>query len=95
MELLPPNWVCSETYLIAGAFETKAEAENMLGYLKTKFARFLIAQKAVSQHITKASFSFVPLQDVRVPTSDKQLYEKYQLSQDEIDYIEKMIKEMT
>ena len=95
MELLPPQWVCTETYLIAGSFETESEASNAITYLKTKFVRFLIAQKAVSQHITKDCFSFVPVQNFQRPFTDTVLYEKYGLNQEEISCIEDMIKEMT
>ena len=94
MELLPPQWVCTETYLIAGSFETESEASNAITYLKTKFVRFLIAQKAVSQHITKDCFSFVPVQNFQRSFTDTALYEKYGLNQEEISYIEDMIKEM-
>ena len=95
MEILPPNAVCTETYLIAGSFATIAEAENMQKYLKTKFVRFLIAQIALSQHITKNSFCFVPNQDFHRAYSDQELYEIYNLNQEEIDFIENMIKEMS
>ncbi len=95
MELLPPKAVCTETYLIAGSFDTKEEAENMQSYLKTKFVRFLIAQMALSQHITKNSFCFVPCQNFKKGFSDQELYNRYHLSADEISFIEGMIKEMS
>lgn len=94
IEVLPPNSVCTETYLIAGAFECEKKAKNLQSYLKTKFVRFLVAQIALSQHITKNSFSFVPLQDFSKPWTDAELYAKYQLNQEEIDFIESMIKPM-
>jgi hypothetical protein len=93
-ELLPPKSVCTETYLIAGSFDTEAEAVNMMSYLKTKFVRFLIAQMALSQHITKNSFCFVPLQDFKHSFTDQVLYTKYDLTDEEINFIENMIKEM-
>ena len=93
-EVLPPTFICTETYLIAGAFNTEFEAVNYFGYLKSKFVRFLISQAAISQHITKSSFIFVPKQDFSKPWTDAELYEKYKLYQDEINLIESMIKPM-
>lgn len=94
LDILPPNYVCSETYLIADAFETEIEAKNLLNYLKTKFVRFLVAQIAVSQHITKNCFSFVPVQNYHKAWTDNDLYAKYHLSEEEINFIESMIKPM-
>ena len=91
-EILPPRTVCTETYLIAGSFDNQKTAQNFLGYLKTKFARFLILQIAISQHLTRSSFSIVPVQDFDNLWTDQKLYEKYNLSQAEIDYIEATIK---
>lgn len=92
MELLAPPSVCTETYLLAGSFESKEEAQNLLSYLKTRFARFLIAQVAVSQHITRRCFAFVPIQDFSKPWTDTELYTKYGLDEEEIAFIESMIK---
>lgn len=94
MEILPPKSICTETYLLAGWFNTEKEAKNLSSYLKTRFARFLIAQIAVSQHITKNCFSFVPVQDFTTPCTDADLYVKYGLSDEEIAFIENMIKPM-
>ena len=93
-EILPPMYICTETYLLAGYFDDKNKANNLLNYLKTKFTRFLIAQIAVSQHITKNSFAFVPVQNFSKQWTDKNLYSKYGLSDDEIAFIESMIKPM-
>ena len=94
IELLPPNAVCTETYLIAGAYDNKNDAINLQKYLCTRFVRFLVAQIAVSQHITRGCFAFVPIQDFTKPWTDEILNEKYELTQDEIAFIESMIKPM-
>ena len=94
MEVLPPKNICTETYLIAGCFDTEVEANNLLSYLKTKFVRFLVGQIAVSQHITKSCFKFVPIQDFSSLWTDEELYAKYGLTDDEIAFIESMIKPM-
>ena len=103
-EILPPNTICTETYLLVSAFENEKEAQNLYKYLSTKFVRFLIGQSAIGQHITRASFRFVPMQNFTpssdidwsksIPEIDAQLYKKYGLSDEEIKFIESMIKAM-
>ena len=56
MELLKPGEICSETYLVAGAFDSKEEATNYMDYLKTQFVRFLILQIAMTQQLTNNIF---------------------------------------
>lgn len=94
MRVLKPREVCTHSYLIAGLFSTENEAENLLRYLKTKFVRFLILQSLSSIHLTKSTFSFVPMQDFSKPWTDAELYEKYALTKEEIAFIESMIKPM-
>lgn len=92
IEILPPNTVCTETYLIAGAFAEKEQAENLRQYLATKFVRFLVAQIAVSQHITRGCFAFVPSQDFTRKWTDEELYAKYGITDEEVAFIDSMIK---
>lgn len=94
IEVLPPRSVCTETYLVAGAFDNETIAQNLKSYLSTKFVRFLVAQIAVSQHITKGCFAFVPIQDFSKPWTDEELYAKYGLTDEEIAFIESMIRPM-
>ena len=94
IELLPPRAVCTETYLVAGAYNNPEHAENLQAYLGTRFVRFLVAQVAVSQHITRNCFSFVPIQDFSSKWSDERLFDKYQLTNEEIAFIQGMIREM-
>lgn len=94
VQILEPNSACTESYLVAGAFDTKAECENMESYLKTKLVRFLIMQMLASMNMSKTSYSFVPVQDFTEPWTDEKLYAKYSLSDDEIAFIESMIKPM-
>ena len=72
----------------------KEEATNYMDYLKTQFVRFLILQIAMTQQLSKASFAFVPCQDFTRKWTDKQLFERYDLSSKEVNYIQGMIKEM-
>jgi hypothetical protein len=104
IEVLPPKFVCTETYIVVGAFEEKQTADNEYKYLKTKFVRLLISLLSFSQDITKDRFTFVPLQDFTsasdidwsqsVADIDRQLYAKYGLSDEEVAFIEGMIKGM-
>ncbi|MDD5992340.1 MAG: Eco57I restriction-modification methylase domain-containing protein [Prevotellaceae bacterium] len=96
--------VCTDSYLVIGPFRIKKEAVNAERYFKTKFLRFLLLQSLVSMNISRNNFRFVPLQDFTSKSDidwsrsigeiDAQLYEKYGLERDEIDFIERMIKPM-
>ncbi len=94
VEILPPNYICTETYIIAGAFNSEYESLNLADYLKTYFVRFLISQLSFSQDITKDRFAFVPIQDFSKKWTDTTLYKKYQLTKKEIDFIESSIRSM-
>lgn len=88
------NTCCTETFLVIGPFSSKKKTLNVISYITTKFFRFLVMQKKQSQHATSKVYSFVPLQDFFKPWTDAELYAKYQLNQEEIDFIESMIKPM-
>ena len=66
----------------------------VITYLKSKFVRFLILQAITSQDLSKEKFCFVPLQDFNEEWTDEKLYKKYGLTQEEIDFIESMIRPM-
>ncbi len=92
-----PGSCSSNTYVIALCPErelSKEEALNMLNYIKSKFFRFLVATKTTTQSMSLPAYTFVPLQDFTRPWTDTDLYEKYNLSKDEISFIESMIKPM-
>lgn len=92
LRTLGPNCACTDSYLIIGKFDNQKEAENLYSYLSTKFARFMLLMAVSSINLSKDKFRFVPLQDFSRPWTDQDLYEKYNLSEDEIAYIEKLIK---
>ena len=94
LQILSPNEVCTETYLILGVFDNMKDAENMCSYVSTMTFRFLLLQALTSIHITKESFLFVPIQDFSHPWTDEMLYKKYGLTDDEIAFIESMIRPM-
>ncbi len=99
-----PEEICTETFLQIGCFENENEMRNVLNYIKTKFARALLFFNRHSLNISKDSFSLIPLQDFTsnsdidwsqsIADIDRQLYRKYGLTQEEIDFIEAHIKEM-
>ena len=85
--------VCSQTFLYA-AFNSKEEAKNFETYLKTKFFRLLVSASKISQETPSKVYRFVPIQDFTKPWTDAELYAKYNLTAEEVAFIEAMIKPM-
>lgn len=92
--IIGPGQINTETYLDIGVFKTEEEASNFERYLKTKFCRFLLRQAISSLNVTRECFRFVPHEDFSKPWTDEELYKKYNLTQDEIAFIESMIRPM-
>lgn len=90
----PPPSACTETYIVVGAYKTDTEAKNLDRYLRTKFVRLLVGLRKNTQHITKDRFSFVPLLPMTKEWTDEKLYTHFGLSENEIDFIESMIRPM-
>lgn len=87
---------CNGTYILIGPFgDDKSVCNNVLSYIRTKFFRFLVGVKKPTQDLKDQSFSLVPLQNFTKSWTDAELYAKYNLSSDEIAYIESMIKPMS
>lgn len=82
------------TYLCIGCFDHKEDAINCQTYIKTRFFRFLVSLKKNTQNALKKVYEFVPLQDFSKPWTDEELYAKYGLTEEEIAFIESMIKPM-
>lgn len=94
-----PNSVCSQTYLVIGYNPklhnfTKEQCENIISYIKTRFFRYLVSIKKKTQNGPRGVYQFVPLQDFNETWTDEKLYKKYGLTQEEIDFIESMIRPM-
>ena len=94
MEIIGPNCVSTDSYLILGENMNKDYVINEYNYLKTKFVRFLLLQAISSINLSKDKFQFVPLQDFSHPWTDEMLYKKYGLTDEEIAFIESMIRPM-
>ncbi len=94
----------THSFISIGAFDNKKPVENVLKYIKTKFARAMLGTLKITQDNPPAKWAKVPLQDFTstsdidwsqsIPEIDQQLYKKYDLSEEEIDFIESMIKPM-
>jgi len=94
LKVIAPGEVCTHSYFIIGNFDSLTNAANTLSYLKTKFVRFLLLQSMSSINLSKLVFSFVPIQDFSKPWTDDKLYKKYGLSDEEIAFIDSMIRPM-
>lgn len=79
--------ICTQTYIIYGPFDTKVEADNCARFMSTKFFHFLLGQLKNTQQMAPNLFKFVPLLNFSEEWTDKKLYEKYGLDEDEIAYI--------
>ena len=94
----------TETFISIGAFNTKEEAKNTMSYIRTKFARTMLGILKITQDNTAKTWKLVPMQDFTANSDidwtksiseiDQQLYRKYNLSQDEIDFIETKVQVM-
>lgn len=89
-----PGSACTETYLVAGRFSSQKEAQNYISYLKTRFVRFLISLRKISQDAARGVYAFVPDLDYSHPWTDADLYKRYEITDKEIAYIETIVKEM-
>ena len=92
--IIRPGQINTETYLDIGVFKTETEAINFDQYLKCKFTRYLLRQAISSLNVTRECFRFVPNEDFTQEWTDEQLYEKYDLSMEERNVIEKTIRPM-
>ena len=104
MRVVGPGEVCTHSYFTVGPWDEKEPAQNAVNYLKTQFTRFLALLCISGFGLSKLVFPFVPIQDFTKSSDidwstsiidiDKQLYKKYELSVEEINFIESKVKEM-
>ena len=94
MKVIGPDEVCTHSYFIIGNCCNPEEANNIISYLKTKFVRFLVLLSLSAINLSKLVFTFVPMQDFSKPWTDEELYAKYGLDDEEVAFIESMIKPM-
>lgn len=99
-----PGEICTETFLLIGPFNNKLEQLNCYNYINTSFFKVLLYFGRGTMQVSQDVFRFIPLQDFTSHSDidwskstseiDKQLYAKYNLSENEVAFIEKMIKPM-
>lgn len=90
--VLPPGEICTGSFLVAGPFSTKEDAESAKSYYETKFFRFLLHLRKINQDAARHAYQWVPLQSWDRIWTDESLYTYYELTGPEIDYIESIIK---
>lgn len=89
-----PQSVCTQSYLFF-FIDSESAAKSIESYLRTRFFRFLVSLRKITQHATRSTYTWVPQQNWTCSWTDKELYKKYKLTKEEIDFIESMIKPMT
>lgn len=92
--ILYPDEIHTESYLLLHGFKTLKEAENFASYMALKFPRFMMKHTLSSMNISTQNFAFVPFLDYSHAWTDEMLYERYNLSEDEIEYVESLIRPM-
>lgn len=95
MKVLKPGEVCTHSYFLVGPFDDMKVAENVLSYLQTAFVRFLMLLSISSFGLSKLAFNFVPMQDFSHNWNDEILFKKYQLTSNQINLINSLIKPMS
>lgn len=88
-----PGTACTESYIVAGRFDTEAEATNYATYLRTRFARFLVSLRKSTQDAPKQVYAFIPDLPLNHEWTDAKLYKRYGLTAEEITFIESQVAE--
>ena len=90
-----PDSACSETYLVAGRFDTEQAAKRYAAYLRTRFVRFLVSLRKNTQDAARGVYAFVPDLPLNCVWTDEKLYERYGLTKAEIAFIESVVRPMS
>jgi site-specific DNA-methyltransferase (adenine-specific) len=94
-EIAEPKSVCTQTWIVAGPLKSRKEAEFVARYLQTSFVRFIVSIRKISQHAMKGVYRWVPQQMWNQDWSDKALYKKYGITNDEIAFIDSMVRPLS
>lgn len=92
--VVEPNSACTETYIVLGSYDNEIECKNLTSYVSTRFFRFLVLLIKSTQDAAARVYQFVPIQDFTQEWNDEKLYKKYGLTEDEISFIEALIRPM-
>jgi hypothetical protein len=91
--VIKPNQICTETYIVAGSFQTKKEADSYAEYMKTRFYRYLLSLRVITQDINREKFAWVPdLGNYSEIWTDAELYQHFGLTKKEQEHVDKSIK---
>ena len=86
---------CStETYLVVGIYKSDKIAKNVVSYMQTRFFRFMMSLIKNTQNISRGVFAFVPIQDFNQEWTDDKLFEKYGITEKEVEFIDTLIRPM-
>ena len=89
-----PGEACTETYVVAGRFDTQRSARRYAAYLRTRFVRFLVSLRKSTQHANRSVYAFVPDIPLDSEWTDEKLYRRYGMTKDEIAFIESVVHPM-
>ncbi len=88
-----PGTACTETYLVAGVFDSESDAMRFARYLRTRFVRFLVSLRKPTQDAARGVYGFVPDLPLTEEWTDSKLYKRYALTSDEVAFIESQVAE--
>lgn len=88
-----PGSACTETYLVIGVCASEDEARNLAAYMRTRFVRFLVSLRKITQNITRDSYRFVPVLPMDRVWTDQSLFKRYGIDDVQIAFIESLIAE--
>ena len=91
--IIPKGTITSETYSIIDTFTSKEKAENLLSYLKTDFARYLVGLRKITQHVPRDRWDWVPYVDITKPWTDDELFKLFKISKEEQEHIKAKVQE--
>jgi site-specific DNA-methyltransferase (adenine-specific) len=94
IEILAPREVCTESYLVVGSYDHELHAKNMHFFLRTKFCRYLVSIMLLTHNISRGSFKYVPSLPMEIEWTDNKLNEFFDLTDDEVAFINDNIKSM-
>ena len=86
-----PGTACTETYLVIGVCASEDEARNLAVYMRTRFVRFLVSLRKITQNITRDSYRFVPLLPMNRTWTDNDLYQRYGIDSHQVVFIESLV----
>lgn len=88
----PPNSACTETYIVAGAYDTQKEADNLSAFLRSKLVRFLVGLMKNTQDLSKEKFGFVPMLSMKQCWNEEKLHEYFGITEEEGAFIDTIIR---